>query len=198
MIVTNDQKFYETAFGVHDQGHKPNRFGVEVGARSVLGLNFRVNEITAAVGLAQLKKLDRIVATLREKRKRLKSLIARAEGFNFRVLNDPEGDCATLSTIIFDTQKQAAKVSKDLGSKTIDQSGWHVYSNMEHVLGHLKEVGQPHTKGSYPRTDDILSRAMNISIGVVDGGLGAGWGININSTEKEIKLVAKQFIDACK
>jgi hypothetical protein len=64
-------------------------------------------------------------------------------------------------------------------------------------LNHLKKVGQPHKKGSYPKTDDILSRSMNISIGVVDGGLGAGWGININSTNAEIETAASQFIDAC-
>ena len=178
--------------------HKPSRLGVEVGARSVLGLNFRINELTAAVGLAQLAKLDKIVTTLREKRKKLKSLISGAKGFKFRTLNDPDGDCATVCTIIFDTKEQAAKVSKALGSKTIDASGWHVYANMEHVLAHLKKVGQPHTKGSYPRTDDILSRAMNISVGVVDGGLGAGWGLNINSTDAEIEAAAKQFVEACK
>jgi len=198
LIVTNDQELYETAFGVHDQGHKPNRFGVEVGTRSVLGLNFRLNEITAAVALAQLNKLDGIVGTLREKRSKLKNLISEAKGFNFRVLNDPDGDAATLCSVIFDTREQAVKVTKALGSKTIDQSGWHVYANMEHILSHLKEIGQPHTKGSYPKTDDILSRAMNISIGVVDGGLGAGWGININSTDAEIETAAKQFIAVCK
>lgn len=198
LVVTNDKKLYEMAFGAHDQGHKPNRFGVEVGGRSVLGLNFRMNEITAAVGLAQLKKLDEIVATLREKRSKLKSLISGAGGFKFRTLNDPDGDAATLCTVIFDTREQAVRVSKALGSKTLDQSGWHVYANMEHVLGHLKALGQPHTKGSYPKTDDILSRAMNISVGVVDGGLGAGWGININSTHAEIEATAKQFIEACK
>ena len=90
------------------------------------------------------------------------------------------------------------KVSKALGSKTVDQSGWHVYSNMEHILNHLKKIGQPHTKGSYPKTDDILSRAMNISVGVVDGGLGTGWGININSSDAEIEAAAKQFNEACK
>jgi dTDP-4-amino-4,6-dideoxygalactose transaminase len=195
LVVTNDEKYYETAFGVHDQGHKPNRFGVEVGARSVLGLNFRMNEITAAVGIAQLNKLDDIIQTLREKRSKLKSLISKAEGFKFRTLNDPEGDCATLCTVIFDTREMAASVSKALGSKTIDQSGWHVYANMEHVLKYLKEMGQPHEKGAYPKTDDILSRAMNISVGVVDGGLGAGWGININSTDAEIEAAANQFID---
>ncbi|MFH0756859.1 MAG: DegT/DnrJ/EryC1/StrS family aminotransferase [Bacteroidota bacterium] len=197
LVVTNNQELYETAFGIHDQGHKPNRFGVEVGTRSVLGLNFRLNEITAAVGLAQLYKLDRIVAALREKKGMLKNLISEAKGFKYRILNDPEGDIATLCTVIFESRERAAKISQALGSKTLDQSGWHVYSNMEHVLNHLKEIGQPHTKGSYPKTDDILSRSMNISIGVVDGGLGAGWGININSTEAEIEVVAKQFMKVC-
>jgi dTDP-4-amino-4,6-dideoxygalactose transaminase len=198
LIITNDPTLYETAFGVHDQGHKPSRLGVEVGNRNVLGLNFRMNEITAAVGLAQLKKIDKIVETLREKRSKFKSLISKTGGFKFRILNDPEGDCATVCTVIFNTKEQAAKVSKALGSKTVDQSGWHVYGNMEHILNHLKSIGQPHTKGSYPITDDILSRSMNISIGVVDGGLGCGWGLNINSSDAEIEAAAKQFIEACR
>ncbi len=198
LVVTKDQILYENAFGVHDQGHKPKRFGVEVGTRTVLGLNFRVNEITAAVALAQLQKLDTILWTLREKKKRLKALIGGGEGFKFRKLNDAKGDSATLCTLIFDTKEQASKVSSALGSKTIDQSGWHVYANMEHVLDHFKAIGQPHLKGSYPKTDDILSRSMNISIGVVDGGLGAGWGINIDSTDAEIEAAAIKFIHIAK
>lgn len=197
LVATNDKDLYENAFGMHDQGHKPNRTGVEVGNRVLLGLNFRMNELSAAVAIAQLGKLDRIVSTLREKRAILKNLISKAGGFRFRTLNDPDGDCATLCTVIFDTREQAVKVSKALGSKTVDQSGWHVYANMEHVLAHLKKIGQPHTKGSYPKTDDILSRSMNISVGVVDGGLGAGWGININSTDSEIEAAAKAFVSAC-
>ncbi len=198
LVVTNDEALYETAFGVHDQGHKPMRFGVEVGNRNILGLNFRMNEITAAVGLAQLKKIDKITAVLRQKRNRFKSLISEAEGFKFRILNDPSGDCATICTVIFSSVEEAARVSRALGSKTVDKSGWHVYYNMEHVLNHLRQIGQPHSKGAYPKTDDILSRAMNISIGVVDGGLGAGWGININSSDAEIEAAALQFVKACK
>jgi dTDP-4-amino-4,6-dideoxygalactose transaminase len=198
LVVTNNKDLYETAFGIHDQGHKPSRLGVEIGKRNVLGLNFRMNEITAAIALAQLKKIDRIIDTLRQKRGKFKAYIAEADGFKFRTLNDPDGDCATVCTVIFNTREKAVKVSGALGSKTVDQSGWHVYANMEHVLNHLKNAGQPHTKGSYPRTDDILSRAMNISVGVVDAGLGTGWGININSSDDDIEAAAKQFINACK
>lgn len=196
LVVTNDDRLYELAFGMHDQGHKPSRTGVEVGSRSILGLNFRMNELTAAVGIAQLKKLDTIIEILREKRTKFKNLIKDLSGFSFRQLNDPEGDCATLCTVIFNKQEDALKVSEILGSKTVDKSGWHVYANMEHVLRHLKEVGQPAARGAYPKTDDILSRAMNISVGVVDGGLGAGWGINIHSTNEEIQLKAEEFRSA--
>ena len=198
LIITDDDTLYEKAFAVHDQGHKPDRFGVEVGSRNIVGLNFRINELTAAVALAQLGKIDKIIATLRFKRKKFKDLISGIDGFKFRKLNDADGDCSTVCTVIFETREQAVKVSSALGSKTVDQSGWHVYANMEHILHHLKKAGQPHEKGDYPQTDDILSRAMNISIGVVDGGLGTGWGININSTDDEIEAAAEQFKEACK
>lgn len=195
IIITNDKNLYERSFALHDQGHRPHRLGVEIGTRNIIGLNFKMNELTAAVVLAQLRKLDNITTTLRQKRSQFKEIISGAKGFKFRTLNDPE-DCGTICTAVFDTKEQAAKVSKALGTKTVDQSGWHVYSNMEHVLSYLKEAGQPHTKGSYPKTDDILSRSVNISVGVVDDGLGAGWGINIKSTDAEIEKVAEKFLDS--
>jgi 8-amino-3,8-dideoxy-alpha-D-manno-octulosonate transaminase len=196
LLVTNNKSVYERAFGIHDQGHKPNRFGVEIGERSVLGFNFRMNEITAAVGLAQLGKLESIVSQLQEKRDAFKQLIQLPGGAAFRKLNDPE-DCATIVTVIFDSHEMANAITGALGTTTLDKSGWHVYSSMEHILRHLKEVGQPAEKGAYPRTDDILARSMNISIGVVDPGIGTSWGINIKSSEEEIKKAADQFNAVC-
>ena len=56
---------------------------------------------------------------------------------------------------------------------------------------HLADVH--YQKHMLPQTDDILNRAVNISIGVVDKGLGSGCGININSSEEEINAVAKHI-----
>ena len=56
---------------------------------------------------------------------------------------------------------------------------------------HLAE--RTYAKNMLPATDDILERAVNISVGVVDKGLGAGTGININSTTEEINQVAKNI-----
>lgn len=80
---------------------------------------------------------------------------------------------------------------------TVDRSGWHVYANMEHLGRYLAERGLSHGRGAYPRTDDILGRAVNFSAGVVDAGLGAGFGIHIDSTDEEIGRVAERFVQAC-
>lgn len=197
MIAASSKALYEHAFGIHDQGHTPLRAGLQVGSRSILGLNFRINELTGAIALAQLRKIDKITSTLRHKKSRLKQLISGIQGMKFRKLNDDEGECGTLLTVIFEDAKRAAAVAKALNTTTVEKSGWHVYANMEHVNRHLREIGQPHGKGAYPRTDDILSRSINLSVGVVDAGLGAAFGININSSDEEICQVADRFRRVC-
>ena len=197
MIITRDRDLYEQMFAIHDQGHTPSRAGVQVGKRHVLGLNFRANEVTGAVALAQLRKIDRITSILKEKKKRFKEMISTGKGFRFRTLNDETGTIATVCTVIFNSREQADRVCKALGTDTVDHSGWHVYANMEHVLHYFEEIGRPVRPGSYPVTDDLLSRSVNISIGVVDGGLGAGWGLNIRSDDAEIEQQAKAFLKAC-
>lgn len=211
-IVTNDAYLYERAFGFHDQGHKPNRTGVEVGQRSIVGMNMRMNELTGAVALAQSRKIDTILSTLREKKKKLKDAIRDLEGdkFVFRKLNDEEGECATLLTLIFKDKETAGRFAAEIGQKVIAESGWHVYNNMEQILG-KKTVGDydcpfgcpaygrevVYEKHMLPQTDAILERAVNISVGVVDKGLGAGFGINIHSDDAEIKAVAEKIREIC-
>ena len=193
LVATSDKDLYERAFGFHDQGHLPNRTGVEVGNRLILGLNFRMNELTGAGGLAQFRKLPKLLTRLRTLKNSLKEKLADLPGIRFRAINDALGECGTLLTVIYDSADRAERVGQRLGTGPIARSGWHVYSNMEHVGAYLKSVGQPSGFGAYPVTDDILLRSMNISVGVVDGGLGAGFGVNINSTEDEVSQIAEKF-----
>lgn len=194
-VITNDENLYERAFGYHDQGHKPNRTGVEIGNRSIIGMNMRMNELTGAVALAQTRKLDDILTTLRKNKAMLKGMLADLPHISFRTIND-EGECATLLTILFDTKELAEKFCEKTGGRPIAYSGWHVYNNMEQVLGKLLPAktmnvnDRVYEKHMLPQTDDILERAVNISVGVVDKGLGSGYGINILSTPEEIKNVA--------
>ena len=192
-VITNDTALYERAFGFHDQGHKPNRSGVEVGNRSIVGMNFRMNELTAAVALAQFRKLDYIINRLHEQKAMLKGMINHKSCFTYRTLNDAD-ECATLLTLLFETKELADAFCTKVGSKTISHSGWHVYNNMEQILGKKMATVYHNDREYYPnmlsQTDAILERAVNIGVGIVDAGLGAGFGININSTTDEVKEVA--------
>ena len=133
--------------------------------------------------MVQVGKLDNILETLRTKKAKLKKMISGIDGFTFRTIND-EGECATLLTLLFDTKELADKFCDAVNNKTISHSGWHVYNNMEQILN--IDGGTRYHKHMLPQTDDILERAVNISIGVVDGGLGSAFGINIKSTDEEI------------
>lgn len=206
MVVTDDEELYQKAFGYHDQGHLPLRMGVEVGKRSVIGQNFRINELSAAVLLAQFRKLDAIIERLTALKSRFKKQIQDLKGVEFRKLNDPEGECHTLITVFLPDRGSADAVAEKLGTTTVAHSGWHVYNNMENILG-MKTINPKNNpvkhplykgkaeyrKGMLPKTDALLERAINISVGVVDRGLGSAFGINLESSDAEVDRQAETF-----
>jgi 8-amino-3,8-dideoxy-alpha-D-manno-octulosonate transaminase len=214
MIATNNEDLYKRAFAIHDQGHLPLRQGVEQGSRTVIGLDFRMTELSAAVLLAQLKKLENIKSKLKERKKHFKDGIKDLNGLRFRTLPDPEGELGTILTVFLPDAKIACEVGKELGSGVVSDSGWHVYNNMEHIIEkkvvdsmgcpfscpYYKEKGGnvQYKRGMLPKTDELLSRAINISIGVVDSGLGAGFGIDIRSKKNEIDEKVEKFRKAVK
>ncbi len=209
MVVTDDEDLYRKLFAFHDQGHLPLRNGVEVGARSMLGLNFRMTELSGAVLLAQFRKLDAILATLRANKTRLKSLIAEQEGIRFRTLPDPDGDIATHLVVQFPTADAARSVSRELGSRVLADSGWHIYTQMEHLLAQRTAAGKgcpfdctqyypqriEYRAGMLPQTEDIVGRSMSIGIGVADPNLGSSFGVTIRDDASRIEAVADRFLE---
>ncbi|MCE5265288.1 MAG: DegT/DnrJ/EryC1/StrS family aminotransferase [Deltaproteobacteria bacterium] len=201
MVTTDDDELYERAFGYHDQGHKRLGMGLEISARSrVVGVNLRINELTGAVGLAQLHKLDTIVALLREKKRKFKEAIEAGgiRNMSYRRINDP-GEIATILTVLFPDEAVTRRVAAALGVKIVSDSGWHVYNHMEQILSWHDEQGRrPNRKNMLTKTDAILSRALNLSVGVVDPGIGANFGINVLSSDQEIARKAEEFVKKVK
>jgi 8-amino-3,8-dideoxy-alpha-D-manno-octulosonate transaminase len=139
---------------------------------------------------------------MRDKKTKLKNMIKDIPGLGFRKIND-EGECSTILTFLFPEKEMAERFGAAAGVKTLSHSGWHVYNNMENILEKktYTKINCPFTcpyygkdveyhKHMLPKTDSILERAINMSIGVVDAGLGAGFGINLNSTDDDIARVA--------
>ncbi len=196
VLITDSPELYQYAFAFHDQGHLPLRQGVEIGQRTLIGINMRMNELTGAFALGQLRKLDQILSTLRRKKALFKQAIQDGglRNMRFRRINDP-GECATLLTVQFPDEQVTESVAQALHSKSVFYSGWHVYSNMEQLLAYSDPSGKrPYAKNMLPQTDDLLRRSVNLSVGVVDPGLGADFGINVLSDEEEIYQKAGEFI----
>ena len=219
MVITNDEGIYTRCFAFHDQGHSPLRTGVEIGQRPFIGLDFRFTELQAAVLLAQVRKLPRILSHLRQNKKRYKEQIADLPGIEFRELPDPNGDCATMLTIILPSAEVAQAIARDLGTKVVAEAGWHVYSNMEQILDqrtitaekcpfscpYYSEKGgrMQYRRGMLPQTDALLSRSLNISIGVSDPGLSSKFGVTmkdgldiVDQRAELFRQVASQYLGA--
>lgn len=207
MVLTDDERLYQRAFAFHDQGHMPNRKGIEIGQRSFLGLNFRMTELSGAVLLAQFARLDEIRSRLRENKAIFKSVIAGVPGLEFRHLPDPDGDLATFLTVLLPDEEIARAIVAKLGTSVVGDSGWHVYNHMEHLLAQRTAVNRgcpfhcPDTYGSprpysahmLPQTDAILSRAVNVGIGVGDPNLGSAFGVTVKDDTSTVRERAEHF-----
>jgi len=207
MVVTDDEDLYRRIFAIHDQGHSPLRSGIEIGQRPFLGLNFRMTELHAAVLLAQLRRIDAIRARLRENKALFKSLIADLPGIRFRDLPDPAGDLATHLVVLFPDAAVAGAITRELGSRVLADSGWHIYNKMEHLLQQRTASGtgcpfdgrcslveaKEYRAGMLPRTDAIVSRAMSIGIGVADPNLGSNFGVTVLDGPDRVRERAATF-----
>jgi dTDP-4-amino-4,6-dideoxygalactose transaminase len=200
MLVTDTQDLYERCFALHDQGHLPLRHGIEVGQRPYLGLNLRMNEVSGAVLNAQLTKLDRILRTLRSNKAAFRAAIETTPGVGFRRLTDPAGDIATHLVVVLPDAETAAAVAVDLDTKTLSNSGWHVYANMEHLRSRRIVSGFASAVADYvadpgllPATDALLARSITLGVGVVDVGIGSAFGINVRSSATDIEKAAHRF-----
>ena len=85
-----------------------------------------------------------------------------------------------------------------LGTTTVAESGWHVLANMDHVNRHLQEAGMPLRPRRLSPDRRPSAASINLSVGVIDAGLGSAFGIHINSADAQIEPAAARFRAACR
>ncbi len=209
MIVTDDDELYERAFAMHDQGHAPFRLESRYAPRPFLGMNFRMTELPSAVLLGQLRKMDRILTHLRANKAIVRDMLEEVPAIEYRRIDDPDGEIATHLVTTLPTAEIASAVAAEVGAITLDQSGWHVYSKMNHLIEQRTVTGKGYPfdmpaddhpvpdyhPGALPRTDELLSRSISIGIGIRDPNL-AAFGIRMSDGEAEARACAATFRDA--
>jgi 8-amino-3,8-dideoxy-alpha-D-manno-octulosonate transaminase len=188
MVITNNKDLYHRAEWYHDHGHDHNpKVSRALEGRTILGFNYRMNELQGALGLAQLRKLDYICSEQRKNKKVIKDTLAEVSGVKFRKLPDPEGDSATFLAFNLPEEAQALKFQKLLAAQGVDtvcykNNLWHYVPNWEHFLARSTAISKkyPFTDPSYkgkieysrasiPYAEDILGRTLVIQIMVKMG-----------------------------
>lgn len=162
MIITDDIDIWRAMSEYQDHGHdhkvNPGTRGGE--GRRFIGFNYRMMELQGAIGLAQLAKLDGIVAAQQKNKAVLKEAAAEIPGVVFRELVDEQGDSATFLSFTLQDRDQCNRVNESLrnngqGAINFSENTWHFYPKWEHLLG-----GKTLTKSGYPFTEENGKRRV--------------------------------------
>jgi 8-amino-3,8-dideoxy-alpha-D-manno-octulosonate transaminase len=141
MVITNNQETWRTMSEYHDHGHdhvvNPGGRGGE--GRRFIGFNYRMMELQGAIGLAQLAKLDDMIAAQKRNKALLKDAAAAIPGVRFREILDEEGDSATFLAFMLPDMEKAARVNQVLrdngaGAINFGENTWHFYPRWEHLI----------------------------------------------------------------
>ncbi|WP_375242493.1 DegT/DnrJ/EryC1/StrS family aminotransferase [Lacinutrix sp.] len=157
-VITNNKDYYINADGFSDHGH--DHFGNDRGAEShpFLGYNFRISELHAAVGLAQIKRLPEFLAVQKKNYTVLRDAISEIPEVTFRTVPDGGEESYAFLNFFLPNLDSARKTIDNFKENGIDAC-WHYYDNNWHYVrkwDHLKEA-----KSLFPISQEIKD-ALNI------------------------------------
>ncbi len=182
-VVTNDPLLYERAVRFHDLGllRPPTQAQVGQGAMPYfMGLNYRMNEMTGAVMLAQVRKLDRILAEQRRRGGYVIERVSRIPGIKMRRSNDWNGELHLTIDLLLSSQElrdQFLKAMKaenvpmerpsaavvlpaqpPIANKAVPHPAWPTFNSPRG-----KEIR--YGAESVPRTMEIFNRTATLTVG---------------------------------
>jgi len=191
-LITNRKDLFERCIMMHDVASL--REGPKVWwrfeAEPIMGLNYRMNEISAAILTEQLHKLDKVLNTMRRNKGKIKKGISDIDGIEFREIPDPKGDTGICLMFFVPTAEKARKFAEALRAENIDGPGygthvayipgrpdWHVYTYWDPLLEKrtFTEEGCPFTCPYYKgrieynkemcsKTLDLLSKTVHMDV----------------------------------
>lgn len=198
-IVTNNKDVYIKCDGYTDHGH--DHLGVDRGAdlHPFIGYNYRISELHAAVGLAQVRKLDHFLAVQRNTKKIFKDALATVPGVTFRRLPDEAGDSATFLSFFLPEAAQAKNAAAAM--KAAGLPAFYYYDNNWHYIrqwDHFKngDVLTPFAPGLKQAMEIYKTKQFPVSDGII--GRNISTPINLAWSDAEIQERAEKLVKAVK
>ncbi len=195
ILVTNDEAIYKFADSYCDHGHDHvgNNRGME--NHPIIGFNYRISELHAAVGAAQTRKVPAIREANLKNKAFLQKELSKIEGISFSKLGDDNGDSGTFLNILM-TDTETAKRTVDEFNKAGVGGFNYWYTNMYHFINqweHIKGLKtasklaiqvlgapQDYHNLDIPKTQAIVGRLIS-------------FGIRCTWTEEELKTLAAKI-----
>ena len=189
-IYQFEGKYYPGAIG--------NNRGME--QHPVLGFNYRISELHAAVGLAQTRKVPQIRETNRRNKKILTDMLAQTEGISFSKLMDPAGDSATFLNLLLPDQETAQRTVDELNKAGVGGFNYW-YTNMYHFVNQWDHLKNMQTASKLPA--QVLGMPQdytNLQLPKSQEGIGRliSFGIRCTWTDEEMKTLANNISNAVK
>lgn len=197
IFVSNDEKTFKLADNFCDHGHDhvgQNR-GME--QHPVIGFNFRISELHAAVGAAQTRKVAAIRKANLKHKAALQAHLSKIEGLSFAKLGDPDGDSGTFLNLLLPDTESAKRVVNEFNAAGIGGFNYW-YTNMYHFINqwdHIKEMKtasklpvevlgapQDYKNLQLPKSQEVVGRLIS-------------FGIRCTWTEGECEQLAKRIGD---
>jgi dTDP-4-amino-4,6-dideoxygalactose transaminase len=184
MVVTDDPELYERAVRMHDVGQvRPfHRAFHEPALPAFSGSQFRMAEVTAAIALAQVRKLGIIREHCRRIGGRIQTEINRLAYFETRRIPDPEGDLKFETYLLLPTPEAAAEVKKvfaEFGISSRQMTGTYSHYAREYCQNGYAHApaaspfarfadwpAEGYRAVDFPRTESIIHRFVAIPIGM--------------------------------
>ncbi len=179
-VLTNRKDIFIKSDGYSDHGH--DHLGVDRGAdlHPFIGYNFRISELHAAVGLAQIRKLDNFLAIQKKNNKTLRAYLEAIPEISFRNVPDEAGDSCTFLSWFLPTEEITKAVVAEMkeqgilaGSFYWFVNNWHYISKWDHLKNAitLNPVSEKQKASllalqekQFPASDAIMSRCISTAI----------------------------------
>jgi 8-amino-3,8-dideoxy-alpha-D-manno-octulosonate transaminase len=183
VVMTNDESVYKKCDEYSDHGH--DHKGADRGAEQhpYLGYNYRISELHAAVGLAQIRKLNKFLEIQKKNHEALKNILSQLPEISFRTIPDPAGDSCTFVSWFLPTEEMTRAVVAEMKAQNILAGNFYWYDNNWHYIrkwNHLKEGTSMHpfspelkqavmenVNKDFTPSDAIMSRCISTSISLL-------------------------------
>ncbi len=185
MVVTQDARLYERAVRFHDLGFlRPHHaLFVTPECGDFCGAQYRMNELTGAVALAQFRKLDKMRAHCRALSRRILSGINDLPGLEFRRIPDPDGDSGFEIYFCLESADLAQEFSRQLHARNVNCSKM-TGTYCQYERGYCKNRATYHPASSpfakftewpapgyraedFPKTEALVHRFVSLPLGVL-------------------------------